>query len=102
MAFRHRFLVIIPAIILIPILLGTTPMNLVHKLSGRCPLCQEKQLQRAGSCLFHSLVSQDDLNIVYLNSASSEQESTPSLHSQVLDYDPFHSNISLESFPLRC
>jgi hypothetical protein len=97
---RHRLLVTISAIILIPVLLGTTPLNLFHKLSTRCPFSQEKQIQRASSCLFHSLVSQDDLNIASLDSTRLERESTLSFYFKV--HNSIHSSISLISVPLRC
>jgi hypothetical protein len=97
---RRKLLILIPTIILIPVLLGMTPLNLFHKLSSPCPFAQEKQIQRASSCLFHSLVSQDDLNIVSLNSSPLGQESTPLFHLEI--HNSTHSNISLISVPLRC
>jgi hypothetical protein len=99
---RHKLLISIFAIALIPVLLGMTPLNLVHKLSNRCPLSQEKQIQRAGSCLFHSLVSQDDLNIVSLNSTPLDPEltSVQELRISILYLIPF--NIPSNSVPLRC
>jgi hypothetical protein len=100
MAGRHKLLFFIPAIILIPILIGMTPLNLFNKLSNQCPFSQGKQIQRTGSCLFHSIVSQDDLNIPSLNSILLMKEPTPPFHIKV--HDLIHSNISLISVPLRC
>ena len=97
---RHKLLFLIAAIILIPVLLGMTPMNLVEKLSSGCPSSQGKQIQRASSCLFNSIISQVDLNVVILDSTLLEQESTLSFHIQV--HDSIHSDISLISVPLRC
>jgi|CryGeyDrversion2_1046600.scaffolds.fasta_scaffold13340_2 hypothetical protein len=88
------------AIVLIPLLLGMTPLNLFNKLSGHCPFSQGKQIQRASSCLFHSIISQDDFNIPSLNSALLEKESTPSFH--ITAYNSTRSHISLISFPLLC
>jgi hypothetical protein len=99
---RRKILILIPAIVLIPILLGMTPMNLVQKLSSRCPISQCKQIQRASSCLFHSIVSQDDFDIPSLNSSLLEKESTPSFDIKVLDPDSIHSNLTFNSVPLRC
>jgi hypothetical protein len=73
---------------------------LFHKLSSPCPFAQEKQIQRISSCLFHSAVSQDDLNIVSLNLTLLKQELTPLFHVEV--HTSTHSYISLISFPLRC
>jgi hypothetical protein len=88
------------AIVLIPLLLGMTPLNLFNKLSGHCPFSQGKQIQRASSCLFHSIISQDDFNIPGLNSALLGKESTPSFH--ITAYNSTRSHISLISFPLLC
>ncbi len=100
MAGRHKLLILIPAILLIPILIGMTPLNLFNRLSGQCPFSQGKQIQRASSCLFNSIASQYDLNAVILDSTLLEQESTLSFHIRV-DHST-HSNISLISVPLRC
>jgi hypothetical protein len=100
MAGRHKLLFFILAIILIPVLLGTTPLNLVQRLSGGCPLSQDKQIQRASSCLFNSIVSQDDFYVLSLTSTLLEQESTLLFHIKVHNW--IHPNISLISAPLRC
>ena len=97
---RHKLLIFIPAILLIPILLGMTPMNLYQKLSSGCPVPQCKQIQRASSCLFHSIVSQVDLNTPSLNSTLLGSKPTPSFHIKV--HDSIHSRISLISTSLRC
>ena len=100
MAGRHKSLIFVIAIILIPVLLGTTPLNLVQKLSGRCPLSQDKQIQRVSSCLFNSIVSQDDSYMLILISTLLEQEPTLLFHVEVNDW--IHPNIFLISVPLRC
>jgi hypothetical protein len=97
---RHKSLILVIAVILIPVLLGTTPLNLVQKLSGRCPLSQDKQIQRVSSCLFNSIVSQDDSYMLILTPTLLEQESTLLLHVEVHDW--IHPDISLISVPLRC
>ena len=99
---KHKLLAIIIAIILIPVLLGTTPMNLFQKLSGQCQLCQGKQIQRSGSCLFNSLVSQDDITNPILNSMMLAEDMTPSLRFQILVLNPSHNSNYLTSAPLRC
>ena len=97
---RHKILFIIPAIILIPVLLGMTPLNLVQKLSGHCPLSHGKQIQRASSCLFHSIVSQNSFNIPNLDSSLLGKESTLSFHVKVDNWTD--SSVSTPSFRLRC
>jgi len=99
---RHKLLLLIPTILLIPILLGMTPLNMAHKIGAGCPFSQGKQALTCNPCPFHSIVSHDDPLIVNLNLTPLNQESTPTLDIQVLDPDSVHSNIALNSVPLRC
>lgn len=98
----NRKLLIMISILLIPVLLAMTPINLFQKLSGQSHPCQDKQIQRSGSCLFNSLVSQDDLTIRTLNSMILVEDMTPSLHFQILVLDPSHNSSFSSSAPLRC
>jgi hypothetical protein len=99
---RRKLLIFIPAIILIPILLGMTPVRMAHRLANGCPLAQGKQIQTCNANPFHSLTSHDDPTIVHLNLTPLDQESTPTFDIQVLDPDIIHSNITFNSVPLRC
>jgi len=99
---RHKLLIFIPAIILIPILLGLTPVRMAHRLANGCPLAQGKQIQTCNANPFHSLISHDDPTIVNLNLTRLDQGSTPSFDVKVLDPDSIHSNITFNSVPLRC
>ena len=99
---RHKLLFLIPAILLIPILLGMTPLNMAHKLASGGPLSHCKQVQWSNHCPFHSIASHDDPTIVNLNSTLLGQESTPTIDIEVVDPDSIHSNITLNSVPLRC
>ena len=99
---KHKLLFIIPAMLLIPILLGMTPLNMAHRLASGGPFTHCKQAQWSNHCPFHSIASHDDPTIVNLDSTSLDQESTPTLDIQVLDPDSIHSNITLHPVPLRC
>jgi len=99
---RHKLLLLIPTILLLPILLGMTPLNMAHKIGAGCPFSQDKQALTCNPCPFHSIVSHDDPLIVNLNLTPLNQESTPTLDIQVLDPDSIHSNINFKSVPLRC
>ena len=99
---RSKLLIVIPAIILIPILLGMTPLNFIQKIGSGCPLAQGKQILKCNPCPYNSLVSQDDLTIVSLNSTPFQQELLSPLDSQILGKESFSSNISSESLPLLC
>jgi hypothetical protein len=99
---KNKLLFIIPAILLIPILLGMPPLNMAHKLASGGPFTHCKQAQSSNHCPFHSLISHDDPTIVHLNLTPLGQESTPIFDIQVLDSDFIHSNITFNSVPLRC
>jgi hypothetical protein len=99
---RHKLLLLIPAILIIPILLGMTPLNMAHKIGAGCPFSQGKQVQWSNHCPFHSIASHDDSFIVNLNLTPLNQESTPTFDIQILDPDFIHSNVTFNSVPLRC
>jgi hypothetical protein len=98
---RSKLLIFIPAIILLPILLGMTPLNFVHKIGNGCPLSHDKQIT-CNFCPFNSLVSQDDTTIVSLDSIALEQFSLDPFSFQLWGLDSHRSDIRLSSFPLRC
>lgn len=99
---RSKLFFLIPAIILIPILLTMTPLNFIQKIGSGCPLAKDKQILKCNPCPFHSLLSQDDLTVVSLNSIPLKQEPPTSLDSQVLGTDSLGFNISFDSITLRC
>ena len=99
---RHKLLIFIPAILLIPILLGMTPLNMAHKLASGGPFTDGKQICMNTHCPFHSAIAHDDPTIVSLNSTLLDQESTPASDIQILDAGSIHSNITFNPVPLRC
>jgi len=102
MSGRHKLLILIPAILLIPVLLGMIPLNMAHRLASGGPFTHCKQAQWSNQCPFHSLISHDDPTIVNLNLTALDQEPTPTSDIRVLDPDSTHSNITFNSVPLRC
>jgi hypothetical protein len=98
----HKLLLLTAAIILIPILLGMTPINMAHRLASGGPFTHCKQAQWSNYCPFHSLISHDDPTIVNLDLTPLDQESTPASDIQILDAGSIHSNITFNSVPLRC
>jgi hypothetical protein len=99
---RHKLLILISAIILIPILLGMTPLTMAHRLASGGPFTHCKQAQWSNHCPFNSAISYVDHTIISLNSARLDQESTPPFDFQVLSLDFANSNTSVNSVPLRC
>ena len=99
---RHKLLILIPAILLIPVLLGMIPLNMAHRLASGGPFTHCKQAQWSNQCPFHSIVSHDDPTIVNLDLIPLSQESIPTSDVHVLDFDSTHSNTTFNSVPLRC
>ena len=98
---RHKPLILVPAILLIPILLGMTPLNMAHRLAsggttGHCKPALNNH------CLFNSIVSHNEPTIVNLRSTPLAPESTAIFNIQVLDLDSIHSDFFSNSVPLRC
>jgi hypothetical protein len=54
---KRNILFIISAIILIPILLGLTPVKFVQKLGSGCPFAQSKAAFGCNPCIYHSVTS---------------------------------------------
>jgi hypothetical protein len=99
---RHNLLFLIAAVILIPILLGMTPVNFVQKIGAGCPFSQGKQALTCNPCPFNSIISHEDLTSVILNSIPFVQEPMTSLDFQTLASNSVHSNVTFNSVPLRC
>ncbi len=85
---RSRLLIIIPAIILIPILLGMTPLNFIHKLGSGCLFSHEKQVLKCNPGLFHSLISQDNHSIGIPSFTPAGQHLTLASYPSVMNSDP--------------
>ena len=99
---RHKLLLLIPAILLIPILLGMTPLNFIQKIGSGCPIAQGKQNLKCNPCPFKSLASQQDNMAVTLTPATLEHEETSSYYGFILANNFALSNNPSNSVPLRC
>ena len=99
---RHKLLFLIPTILLIPILLGMTPLNMAHRLASGGPFTHGKQGCWNNHCPFHSLTSHHDLTVVILNSTLLNQEVLLPQEFHIAVLDSIYSNITLSSLPLRC
>jgi len=102
MVSKHRLLILIPAIILIPLLLGLIPLNIAHNLSKGNLFVHCKQMQLR-NCLFNALGSQHEHAVASLHPTRLEQESTRADNFiLVLNINSICHNISLDSVLLRC
>jgi len=100
---RHKLvLLIIPAILLIPILLGMTPLNMAHRLASGGPFTHGKQSCWNNHCPFNSLVSHNNLMVGILSSAPLDEELLLPQNLCFTVVDSFYPNTSFNSIPLRC
>ncbi len=102
MSGRHKLQILIPAILLIPILLGMTPLTMAHRLANGGPFTHGKQGCINNYCPFHSLTSHDDPTLINLASLPLDQGTIPDSGIQALDTGSIHSSIAFNSIPLRC
>ena len=102
MSGRQKLLLLIPAIILIPILLGMTPLNMAHRLASGGPFTHAQQGCWNNHCPFHSLTSHHDLAVGILETSPLVQESLPVQEFEISLLESVHYNINLNSAPLRC
>lgn len=99
---RSKWLIMIPAIILIPLLFGMTPLNFIHKLGSGCPFSHDRQVQKCSPSSLNSQISQDGHLLGNQPLVSFNHEATLSLYSQILNSDPKPSLGASEFAPLRC
>jgi hypothetical protein len=102
MSYRSKIILSITAILLLPILLGMTPLNFVQKIGAGCPFSQTRQTLKYDFCLYNSVISQDDLGIANLPSTLFDSASVHLRGLEVLNSHPITSNIPLSAIPLRC
>ena len=100
---RKRLLTLIPALLLIPILLGLVPLKMAHKLAQGGPFSQSSQSCNCNNCPAHSLISHNHFDAVAANATPTGQAL---LYSQRVLYavpESIFSNIHFSSsIPLRC
>jgi len=99
---RHKLIILIPSTLLILILFGMPPLNMARRSAGGVPFAHGKQAHLASHCPFRSLITHDDPTVVILNLTPLHQESTGAFDLHFLDPDSIQSNITSNSFPLRC
>jgi hypothetical protein len=100
---NKKLLILIPALLLVPVLLAMTPVNMAHKWENRASFADGKQCKSCGDhCPFHSIVAQGDFSLGILSSPIPDEE-LPRLQGVLVAVPDFcHSNIYFSSIPLRC
>lgn len=102
MLYRYKSLLLIFAIILIPIMLGMTPLNFMQKMANGCPYILGQQMMKCHACPFNSIVSQNDIPALSLASTPSIEEPSSAFYSPMMEPISISSNTLLQSVPLRC
>ncbi len=100
---RKRLFILIPALLLIPILLGMIPLKLAHKLAQGGPFTQSSQGCSCQNCPANSLISPHNHFDAITADLISPNQGLP--HSQEILYaapEYFHFTIHSSSIPLRC
>lgn len=105
---RLHIIFILSAIILIPVLLGLTPIKFIQKLGSGCPFNQNKVSLNCNPCIYHSVTSQyhTDIDNVYTSALPSTHTIFQSYQSQTVEkvflIATKDSNPLIEAPPLRC
>jgi len=99
---RSKTLFFVAALILIPILLGMTPLSFIQKIGSGCPLAQGKQTLKCNPCPFNCITSQDDLPALSVSSSSLAQEIILSSNSRIGEPIFILSGFLSQAAPLRC
>ena len=99
---RKKLLILIPAQLLIPLLLGMISLSKAHKLGQGGPFGQSRQNCGCHNCPAHSLVSHNHCDAVPVDSISPNQGLPYSQETLCTAPEFFHSNIRFHSIPLRC
>lgn len=106
MAGKRNILFILTALILIPIMLGQTPVKFVQKLGSGCPLDQNKVALSCDPCMYNSVTSQSESSkptLAALPSSDTILEPALLLAGETVDSAvSIISNSLTESPPLRC
>jgi hypothetical protein len=103
---KRNIFFVIAAVILIPILLGLTPVKFVQKLGDCCPFNQNNAALSCGPCIYNSVTSQSEtgnLDLAALPPTPFVFQSSSLLSDETVNSDvTIISNYLTESPPLRC
>jgi hypothetical protein len=106
MSKKTHIIFIIAAIILIPILLGATPIKIGQKLAGECPCASSKGAVSSTPCIFNTVTSQSHTDTVGdegLPPSPFVFHSTIPLFGETIENHLVTiTNYFLETPPLRC
>jgi hypothetical protein len=100
---QRTILLVTLTVILIPILVGLTPLNFAHKLGKGCPLHPVKNALNFNLCQNYFSAPEQKSDSAGL--VSVPEGFCPGMTSAFVppaEYQPIHSSLSLKDPPLRC
>jgi hypothetical protein len=104
MSYKKRLFILIPALLLIPLLLGTIPLKLMNKLAhgGHLAQSQNKHACINKNCPSQSLISQNNFDTAAMNVPSPDQQVSysPKILNAVSAL--LYSDTHFTPIPLRC
>jgi hypothetical protein len=101
---KVRVFILIPALLLIPLLLGTIPLKLMNKVAHGGPFADSRNKQECckKDCPSHSLITQINFDTAVLDALSSGHEILHLLEVLNAGSALFSSDVILAPMPLRC
>lgn len=101
---RKRLFILIPALLLIPLLVGMIPLKLANKLAHGGPFtqCQDNHGCGHKNCPAHSLISQNHFDGATVHSTAPDQGLSYLQKAFFAGPESSHSHIGFTSTPLRC
>lgn len=99
---RKRLFILIPALLLIPLLVGMIPFKLAHKLAQGGAFAQGSQGCSCKNCPAHSLISQNHFDGVTVHSTAPDQGLSYLEKLSFAGPESLHSHIGFTPIPLRC
>lgn len=99
---RNRLFILIPALLLIPLLLGMVPLNMSHKLAQGGPFAQGNQSCGCNNCPAHSLISHNHFDAAIVSDTTPDQVLTYFQKALCAVPESIHPDNHSVFTPLRC
>lgn len=98
---KKRLFILIPALLLIPLLVGMIPLNMAHKLAQGGAFMPGSQ-GSCKNCPAHSLISHNHFDAALVNGTSPDQGLAYFQKALCAVPESIHPNSHSVSIPLRC
>ena len=101
---KKRLFILLPALLLIPLMLGMMPLNMAHKMAQKGPFTQSHSKQGCDGriCTAHSLISHFHFDAIAVTSTASNQGLPYFQEALCAAPESILPNFHSVSNPLRC